>query len=339
VQIGKYFLAKNEEWRIIKLNCGSRITEHFYEMFKSKGHFQLVPATQPSKNHPLAVEVLLSAILKCSRLGIKSMSIPILNENQLAVLSEANNLNRIRQECKKHSVTIDIVNLKFLPSLIIDDTPDDQLEKLWRKIGNITQSLGAEVIETVSPSLTDDSVSLYRKLCSRKETTPIADMANLNISWKDLWFKFISSMQLHAKLASDYSLKLAVEPRPREILCNTDSLVRLFDFVDMDNLGGVVDVGRLYTAREVPSISLKKLYNKTFVVHLSDSDGITEWHWPPGQGKVDWTSILKDLRNLEYDGLLSLDVSGISLEREISEGKEYIENILRSLDWLPAPLP
>ena len=76
---------------------------------------------------------------------------------------------------------------------------------------------------------------------------------------------------------------------------------------------------------------LEKLENKIFSVHLSDNDGVTEWHWPPGQGNIDWESVFEALHVVGYEGILSLDVSGIDIEREVKEGKNYIERILKKI--------
>ncbi len=135
-------------------------------------------------------------------------------------------------------------------------------------------------------------------------------------------------MRRYAELAELHGLRLAVEPRPSDLLCNTDSLLRLMDAVPSQNLGGVVDFSHIQMAREQPTLSMMKLGKKIFSVHLSDYDGITDCHWPPGQGIIKWEPIFAALREARYNGILSLDVSGMDVEQEVVEARQYVESLL-----------
>ena len=64
-------------------------------------------------------------------------------------------------------------------------------------------------------------------------------------------------MRIYAELAEN-DLRLAVEPRPRDILSNTDSALRLFDCVESRNLGAIIDISHLYVVRDVPALAIRK---------------------------------------------------------------------------------
>lgn len=134
-------------------------------------------------------------------------------------------------------------------------------------------------------------------------------------------------MRENANEARKQGLRLAVEPRPREIVSGTDSLLMLFDFLRSDEIGAVVDISHMHIEREVPSISIGKLGSKIFGVHLSDNDGITERHWPPGEGQINWHDVLSALKFVRYTGVLGLEVLGMSVENELLEGIKYIRSV------------
>ena len=50
-------------------------------------------------------------------------------------------------------------------------------------------------------------------------------------------------------------------------------------------------------------------------MHVSDNDGVTNVHWRPGMGKIDWVALFQALKDVGYDGVISLeleDVPGVS---------------------------
>jgi sugar phosphate isomerase/epimerase len=44
-------------------------------------------------------------------------------------------------------------------------------------------------------------------------------------------------------------------------------------------------------------------------VHAHDNDGVFDDHKPPGDGRIDWTVVARDLRHSHYDGWLMLELA------------------------------
>ena len=127
---------------------------------------------------------------------------------------------------------------------------------------------------------------------------------------------------------------LGIEPRPGEIISGTDSFLLLLESVESDSLGAIVDSSHMFISRETPSISIGKLGKKISGVHVSDTDGLTDVHWPPGQGQIDWSDILIALELVNYGGTLSIDVTGIDVKEELIEGKLFLTNLIRKLGMI-----
>lgn len=246
-----------------------------------------------------------------ARLGFSSFELYLDTEANLSMLLQDDNARLLLSAGRDLGLNVDRAYLEFLPKGIF--RADSSEEGVWDKIGRLSALLGIEVVEMVSPPLPPERVS---------------EASRSDSSWSWIWEKFVSSMSSFASQASKRGVKLALEPRPREILSGTDSLLRLLDRVPSDALGGVVDISHLQIVREVPGVSIRKLGSKVFSVHLSDNDGVTEWHWAPGQGQIDWKAVLDALRAVNYSGPLSLDVSGIDVRHELADGRRYIESVM-----------
>ena len=134
-------------------------------------------------------------------------------------------------------------------------------------------------------------------------------------------------------MAKSNGLKLAIEPRPTEMISNSDSMITLLAKVDSSNLGAVFDTGHHFAMKEILPISIWKLGRSIFSVQLSDNDGVIQHHWAPGEGKINWPSVLKAFIQEGYDGYLGIESSGIGQNpSDFVIAKEFVESILNSLE-------
>jgi sugar phosphate isomerase/epimerase len=162
------------------------------------------------------------------------------------------------------------------------------------------------------------------------EGPPSRIQVSEGFSWVSAWEKYLSALSLCVDLAEDYGLKLALEPRPREMMSSTDSLLNLFRDIHSSNLGALVDTANLFVQREYIPLSLHKLGDKIFAVHLTDSDGLIEHHWAPGQGKIDWQEVIKAFSSVGYAGLFTIESFPAlrNPEREFLQGKSFLERLM-----------
>jgi sugar phosphate isomerase/epimerase len=267
----------------------------------------------PGKHHELNpnlgkidVKTLIQSMKIISGLGFP-FELYLDTPENVAILLQDDYSNQIKRACKDLNIRVERFYFEFLSHRILEQGSPGQVEKIWTKIGALANLLDAEVVETISAPIPTE----YH-----------------GFSWEKLWDAYLLAMRNYVKLAGRFGLKLAIEPRPREILSGTDSLLRLLDHIPSDNLGGVVDVSHLQVVREIPAVSIRKLGKRIFSVHMSDNDGITEWHWAPGDGKIDWLPVIEALRSVGYNSLVSLDVSGLDVRHELIEGKRYIQQIM-----------
>lgn len=270
-------------------------------------------------------------IRRISELGLRSIGISIGSEAHLSALTEEDNAKKIKMVSEERNVYVDHIYLAFLNSWIFDAELHD-LRSAWARIGKLSERIDTEIIEILSPPLLVNTDTIQNGV----KGNPIEGFVT-SLPWEKVSKRYIEFMEECANLAKENGLRLAVEPRPRELISNTDALLRLFDAVPSENLGAVVDISYMHITREIPSISIKKLGDKIFTVHLSDNDGFTERHWAPGQGQIDWLQVIKALKFFAHIKTLNIDVSGIGIEQEIKDGKNFIESLLGMEDRVAKP--
>jgi len=114
------------------------------------------------------------------------------------------------------------------------------------------------------------------------------------------------------------------------MVTTSDSMMRLTEAVGSKQLGAVLDTGHLFVQKEILPVAIEKLGDRVFLVHLADNDGLTDYHWTPGKGKIQWESFIQALEKAGYDGYANIDVAGKQedIESEIKLGLEHVRKIL-----------
>ena len=84
-------------------------------------------------------------------------------------------------------------------------------------------------------------------------------------------------------------------------------LYALLELVGSPNAGVCIDVNHVFPPdRLVPTVYL--LSNGILTLHISDYDGVSERHWLPMKGMMDWPGLIHALRQVNYPGPFMYEV-------------------------------
>jgi len=75
----------------------------------------------------------------------------------------------------------------------------------------------------------------------------------------------------------------------------------LFEAAESDAVGLNLDVGHANVTGNLDEL-LDRFGHRLRNTHLHDTDGVTDGHLPPGDGTVDWDSLLAAFRRIGYEG-------------------------------------
>ncbi|MBI3860485.1 MAG: sugar phosphate isomerase/epimerase [Planctomycetia bacterium] len=117
----------------------------------------------------------------------------------------------------------------------------------------------------------------------------------------------------NCKILADYAgtlgvqIALELEPFALSLLNNVDTMVRFIDDVAHPALKANIDVSHLCLSKVRPE-ELRRLKGKAIHVHISDCDGKKHGDLPPGRGVVEFGPYLKEIKALEIDGAISIEL-------------------------------
>jgi sugar phosphate isomerase/epimerase len=123
------------------------------------------------------------------------------------------------------------------------------------------------------------------------------------------WKTGVTHLKSLGESAAGLGLQIALELEPFKLslLNDVDSMARFLDDVDHPAVKANIDVSHLQLAGTKPE-ELRKLKGKAIHVHISDCDGKVHGDLPPGRGVVDFGPYLREIRDLEIDGCISIEL-------------------------------
>ncbi|NDJ63046.1 MAG: sugar phosphate isomerase/epimerase [Chloroflexi bacterium] len=94
---------------------------------------------------------------------------------------------------------------------------------------------------------------------------------------------------------------------------NPGLLLALVKSFDSDYVRMTVDIGHAFIAHQngapTPDWWIREAGEWLGHVHLQDTDGYADRHWPPGQGQVDWFPVFNELKKLRHHPRLILEIA------------------------------
>lgn len=126
--------------------------------------------------------------------------------------------------------------------------------------------------------------------------------------WEPFWKITVEAAQVGADLARKNGLTMIVEPRVGEVVSGTDSLLRLLDHAERDNLKANFDFAHMHAQFEILPLSVEKLAGKIGGVHIADNDGCSTAHMALGKGTIDFEGTFKALLKHKYNGVIGVDL-------------------------------
>lgn len=115
-----------------------------------------------------------------------------------------------------------------------------------------------------------------------------------------------------------------------------DQLVHLIDSYSDDRIGACLDTGHANMVYDDQYEAILKIGHRLHCTHINDNLGKDDLHLPPFSGTVKWETVMKALRDINYSGVLNLE---IGLNNEAPDnlkdaGAKYALETLRSLTTL-----
>ena len=182
----------------------------------------------------------------------------------------------------------------------------------WQRTVETGVQLGAPLINMVSshPFAMRDGEQIPRITTKPLVQTYTAHVPS-GLDWNRNFDDYVAAMRRCAQLCEQAGVMMTVEPHPGRYLGNTAGALRLLEHVGSKAMGINFDPSHTFPVGDFPNIAVYQLGAHIKHCHVSDNDGVTNVHWRPGQGKIDWTAMFTALKEVGFDGVVSIELEDV----------------------------
>lgn len=121
---------------------------------------------------------------------------------------------------------------------------------------------------------------------------------------------------------------------PHLLFGKTSDILWILDGLDSLEVGVCLDTGHAALSGDLQNL-LHKLAGHLKMLHVHDNTGRGDDHLPPGDGSIDWESLLRTLATNSFHGALILEIAGAAdpslTFANARRGRSYLRSIFRGL--------
>lgn len=146
------------------------------------------------------------------------------------------------------------------------------------------------------------------------------------------WGLAVEALQQLGAYAADLNVEIALEMEPfhMSLLRTVDNMAQFLDEVDESAVKANIDISHMVLAGVKPE-ELRRLKGRAAHVHISDCDGKKHGDLPPGRGVIAFEPYLKEIKDLEIDGAMSIE---LEYSPEPDKIVEWVTEAYQSTDRL-----
>lgn len=175
----------------------------------------------------------------------------------------------------------------------------------FKRLVDVGVALGTKIVNTVS---THPFGLEFPEIVTMPHVQEFRLNLPTGLDWKKNWEDYVDSVKRACKFCEAAGVKYALEPHPYRLMASAQSMLRLIEHVGSPALGMNLDPSHLFPCGELSEVVVYMLGDRIFHCHFSDNDGATNAHWRVGRGKIDWTGVLRALKEVNFKGVISIEL-------------------------------
>lgn len=187
-----------------------------------------------------------------------------------------------------------------------------------------------------SESMRRDAVE-YLKLCMDMAKEMGADFTLMSPSHagyyataQEIWDRLVRTMRELTEYAEKIGHKIVLEaltPYESNVCKSANDLAELFRQIPSESLVGMCDIIPPYVQQESILAYFDKLGKKMYHMHIVDSDGASDTHIMPGEGKMPLKELMTELKEMNYQGTMTIELVTAYINEPRLYARRAINNV------------
>ncbi len=149
----------------------------------------------------------------------------------------------------------------------------------WARAVEVGAELGSPIINMVSAYPFGFRDAEYPRITTKPLVQTFTNKIPKGLNWDQNYQDYVASLKACSKLCAAFGVNL--------------------------------DPSHTFPVGDFPNVSVYRLGKHLLHLHVSDNDGVTNVHWRPGMGKIDWKEMFIALKEVGYDGVVSIELEDV----------------------------
>jgi len=192
--------------------------------------------------------------------------------------------------------------------------PFDQCNKIWAEDKSVRSEIKSQYRSCIS-------------FCSRHEIPIVVIHISRGSNAPEVNKYGINMIEEIVKYAEDSGVVIAIENTAKP-----HYLDRIYSSIESPSLGFCYDSSHDFLGFSTPGKILRKWGHLLTATHLSDNDGISDRHWIPEEGIIDWEVVENQFPKDSYTGFFTLEV--LPKNREAESASSFLDKAFESVLWI-----
>ncbi len=146
----------------------------------------------------------------------------------------------------------------------------------------------------------------------------------------------VSVLNRVARRCAEAGIRCVLENKlPHLLFGNSSDIVWILGALETTQVGACLDTGHAFLAGELYPL-VYKLTPYLRMLHVHDNKGHSDEHRPPGQGRIDWNALLRELVQVQFHGTLILEMAGgpdpAEIMQRARDGRSFLRCQARRLE-------
>ena len=248
------------------------------------------------------------AIRRIAQLGFKAIELIAWDREALDTYYTPQEIKKLRDIIASEG--LELSEFVSTPPGMASPEPKDRDAAVehFKRMVEVAVGLGTKTVNTVS--VFPFAIEVPR-ITDRPHMQEFSVDYPSGLDWKQNWEDYVDAVRRCCDICEDAQVRYALEPHPYRYMSNAASMLRLIEHVKSDALGMNFDPSHLFPMGDMPHTVIYQLGDRIFHCHFSDNDGTTNVHWRPGKGKIDWTAVMRALKETGFDGTISIELEDV----------------------------
>ncbi|MBL8839517.1 MAG: sugar phosphate isomerase/epimerase [Alphaproteobacteria bacterium] len=257
-----------------------------------------------------------TAIRRIAGLGFKAIELIAWNKDYLKDYYTPAKIKELRGVLKEEGIALSQFVSTPHDLSSGEKAKRDAAVEHWQRAVEVGAELGSKIINMVS---SHGFAMRDGQEVPRITTKPLVQKYSVKLpsglDWDRNYDDYVEALKRCAAACEKADVSMSIEPHPGRYVANTDGALRLLEHVGSKAVGINFDPSHTFPVGDFPNVTVYRLGKRILHCHVSDNDGVTNVHWRPGMGKIDWVAMFQALKDIGYDGTISVeleDVPGVS---------------------------